>query len=118
MQGKIKRKQAVAYSRRMSLKAANETADCAMCGRHIPPKQRDLHHLIPKSRGGKITILLHRLCHRQIHAFLTIAELEKDYPTIESLQQHPKLAGFIIWVQNKPPTLTALTRKSRDLGIG
>jgi hypothetical protein len=79
---------------------------CPLCLRPIPtdvPQSR--HHLIPKLRGGKggPTVLLHHICHREIHATLTEAELARDFATIDALRVHPRLAKFIGWVQKRPP---------------
>lgn len=79
---------------------------CPLCLRPIPPDARQsLHHLIPKLKGGKggPTVLLHQICHNEIHASLTEAELARDYATPEALRAHPRLARFIGWVAGKPP---------------
>ena len=62
---------------------------CPLCDRPIPPHARQsLHHLIPKLRGGKggPTVLLHQVCHSEIHATLTETELARNYATIEALR--------------------------------
>lgn len=79
---------------------------CPLCGRPIPADvPQSLHHLIPKLKGGKggPTVLLHDICHREIHATLTEAELAREYHSIETLQSHPRLAKFIAWVRKRPP---------------
>ncbi|WP_027245312.1 HNH endonuclease [Leisingera daeponensis] len=79
---------------------------CPLCGRPIPDDApQSLHHLIPKLKGGKggPTVLLHDICHREIHATLTEAELAREYSTPEALKTHPRLAKFIVWVQKRPP---------------
>ena len=48
-------------------------------------------------------MLLHQICHNEIHATLTEAELARDYATIEALRAHPRLAKFIRWVAKRPP---------------
>lgn len=88
---------------------------CPLCGRPIPPSQQDAHHLVPKSHGGVQTVVLHRICHRQIHALLTEAELARTYATIEALRQHPQLARFIQWVKTKPDAFFENSRKSQRL---
>ena len=78
---------------------------CPLCGRPIPPNvPQSRHHLVPKLRGGKggPTVLLHAICHKEIHAALSEAELARDYNTIEALKAHPRLAKFIAWVAKRP----------------
>lgn len=80
---------------------------CPLCQRPIPPEARQsLHHLIPKLKGGKggLVVLLHQICHSEIHATLTEAELARDFATIEALRAHPRLEKFIRWVAKRPPT--------------
>lgn len=88
------------------------TADpiCALCGRPIPPGvPQSKHHLVPKLRGGKggETVLLHHICHREIHVTLSEAELARYYATTEDLRGHPRLAKFIAWVAKRPPEFSS-----------
>lgn len=85
---------------------------CPLCGRAIPPAQRDAHHLVPKSKGGRQTTFMHRVCHRQIHAVLTETELARKFATVEALREHPELKVFVSWVQTKPDDFFVATRKS------
>lgn len=85
---------------------------CPLCARPIPPGVRQSHHhLIPKLKGGKggPTVLLHQICHNEIHATLTEAELARDYASIAALQAHPRLAKFIRWVAKRPPEFISRT---------
>lgn len=82
-----------------------------MCGRAIPASQRDAHHLVPKSKGGRDTLFLHRLCHRQVHALFSETELARTYNTAEALLAHPEVARFVAWVKNKPDDFMERTRK-------
>ena len=74
---------------------------CPICGRSIPESQKDAHHLIPKSKGGKSFEYLHRICHKQIHALFKENELAKVLNTAESLRNHSDMQTFINWVKNK-----------------
>ncbi|MCL6284649.1 HNH endonuclease [Ruegeria sp. 2012CJ41-6] len=78
---------------------------CPLCNRPIPSGSGSLHHLIPKLKGGKggPTVLLHDICHREIHATLSEAELARSFDTIASLRTHPRLAKFIAWIAKRPP---------------
>ena len=79
---------------------------CPLCQRPIPPDvPQSQHHLIPKLKGGKggPVVLMHHICHREIHATLTEAELAQPYNTPEALLRHPRLAKFAAWVAKRPP---------------
>ncbi len=91
---------------------ANDPVLCPLCERAIPPAQRDAHHLIPKSKGGRQTEVLHRVCHRQIHALLSETELARRYNTVDALLAHPELQAFVAWVKTKPDDFFVRTRKS------
>ena len=79
---------------------------CPLCLRPIPPGvPQSLHHLIPKLKGGKggPTVLVHHICHKEIHATLSEADLARHYNTPEALRAHPRLAAFARWVAKRPP---------------
>ncbi|AKO98278.1 HNH endonuclease [Marinovum algicola DG 898] len=89
---------------------------CPLCHRPIPPAaKQSLHHLIPRLKGGKRgpTVLLHQICHNEIHATLTEAELARDFNTAEALRAHPRLAKFIRWVARRPPDFHARSAGGR-----
>ena len=79
---------------------------CPLCLRPIPPEaKQSKHHLTPKLKGGAHgpVILVHQICHNEIHATLTEAELARDYATPEALRAHPHLSAFFRWLAKKPP---------------
>ncbi len=88
------------------------TATCPLCDRVIPPAQVDRHHLVPKSKGGRRTEFMHRVCHRQVHALLTESELAGQYATVEALLQQPEVQAFVAWVKTKPEDFFVRTHKS------
>lgn len=85
---------------------------CPICDRPIPSSQKDAHHLIPKSKGGRTTEYLHRICHRQIHALFTESELASQFNNAIALQEHPEMQRFIHWVKTKPDAFYERVRKS------
>lgn len=88
---------------------------CPICDRPIPDSQKDAHHLVPKSKGGRTTEYLHRICHKQIHALFTETELAQQYHHAQILREHPEMMKFIRWVKNKPNAFYEKTRKSSRL---
>jgi hypothetical protein len=89
-----------------------------MCERVIPEDQRDEHHLVPKSKGGKKTVCLHRclhrICHEQIHSIFTDAQLAKEFCTIETIVEDPAVRTFVTWVRTKPPGFSDSAKESRQ----
>ena len=89
---------------------------CPLCDRAIPKhaKQSE-HHLVPKLKGGAKgpRVLLHQICHNEIHASLTEAELARSFNTIPALQAHPRMATFIKWVAKRPPDFHSKTPGAR-----
>jgi hypothetical protein len=109
MLGKVRKKLIQSAPR---LSASTEAIICPICDRAIPRLQQDAHHLIPKSKGGKATEYLHRICHRQIHALFNENELAKVLNTAQSLKEHPDMQKFITWVKTKPNHFYQRTSKS------
>ncbi len=85
---------------------------CPLCDRELGDKNVDEHHLIPKStlKGTKAKTdpsnlgMVHKICHRKIHATFTEKELRDDYNTWDQLKAHPLIAAFIKWVAKKEPS--------------
>jgi hypothetical protein len=89
-----------------------EPERCPLCDRPIPPAQRDAHHLIPKMKGGKVTVPMHRICHRQIHALFSETELAREFSTAQALLSHEEIRKFVDWVKTKPDDFFERTRRA------
>ena len=109
MVGRIKRQQRLA-----SVQPPEPQAwpVCPLCKRDIPPSEQDAHHFVPKSKGGRETRLLHRICHRQIHALYTETELARRLNTAQALLAEPEMQTFVAWVRRKPADFFEKSRKS------
>ncbi|WP_026942317.1 HNH endonuclease signature motif containing protein [Hellea balneolensis] len=81
---------------------------CPLCDRALGQK-REKHHIIPKSKGGTETVLVHPICHRKIHKVFSRTELVK-LGTIEALKAHPDMGAFIKWIARRPPDFYGRTR--------
>jgi hypothetical protein len=87
---------------------------CPICGRPmVEGGSVDRHHLVPRSRGGRETVCLHRICHRKLHALWSEVELAKLFHDVETIRAHPEIRRFVAWLRNKPATFWAPTRTSR-----
>lgn len=91
--------------------------DCPLCGRPmVEGPSVNEHHLVPKSRKGRETVTIHRICHSKIHSLFTERELALHYNTPEKLQAHPEIERFIKWVSKKDPEYKDRNRTSKTKG--
>jgi len=81
----------------------SESVICPLCERIIPDDQIEDHHLVPRSKGGKIKVPLHGICHSHIHAAFTDAQLAKKFSTVSAILEDPEIQKFVNWVKTKPP---------------
>ena len=86
---------------------------CPLCGHPWSRRELTRHHLVPKSRGGREIILLCRPCHRQLHALFTEKELERHYPTVESLLAAEALQPYLHWARRRKPTKSVKVKTSK-----
>jgi len=89
---------------------------CPICLRPIPPDApQSLHHLVPKLKGGRggPTVLVHHICHKEIHARFSEAELARHFNTAEAIRSDPRIAGFLAWVARRPPGFLSRVPKKR-----
>lgn len=87
---------------------------CPLCERVIPDDQKENHHLVPKSKGGKVSVCLHRVCHSQIHTIFTDAQLAKKFSTIPAILEDPAVQTFVAWIKSKPPGFSDTARDAKD----
>lgn len=88
---------------------------CPLCERVIPDGEEEDHHLVPKSKGGKTVAPLHRVCHRQIHAIFTDAQLAKTFSTVAALLEDPAMQKFVAWIKTKPPGFSDAAKDSKQV---
>jgi hypothetical protein len=81
------------------------TERCELCHRQVPSRLTNIHHLVPRSKGGgpEEQATLCKMCHSFIHATFTNRTLATAFPTIESLREDPEVQKFIRWVRKQKP---------------
>lgn len=82
---------------------------CWLCERPLGSVVQ-LHHPVPKSKKGKVTVSVHPICHKTIHANFTKGELARIGTDRERMLANPAIAKFVAWVANKPSDFNAPTR--------
>ena len=85
-------------------------ATCWLCHRPLGDRH-ELHHLVPKSRGGRTVMAVHPICHRTLHAIFSNKELERLAGDRAAIIAHPSVARFLVWIARKPPDFHAPTRR-------
>lgn len=88
-------------------------ANCALCHRPLG-KRVEMHHLVPKSLGGRAVVPLHPICHRMIHKTFRERELARHFSTPEQLRADERIATFIKWLEGKPPDFYRRTYARRQ----
>lgn len=86
---------------------------CPICRREVPENKWEKHHLIPKSKDGKVTIFLCNCCGDTIHKVFTLNELRDKYNTIESIVKHPNMIKWINWANKKPNDFTICMKEKK-----
>jgi hypothetical protein len=89
---------------------------CPICLHAYPVTELTRHHLVPRSRRGKETVLLCRHCHRQIHALFSEQELERSFGTLEKLLAAEDMQPWITWIRRRQPTGRVRARSSHRKG--
>jgi len=85
---------------------------CPICGR--PNYYPSDHHMIPRSRGGKITETICRDCHKACHACFSNKELEETYNTTAALLSNEIFAKMIKFISKQDPGGKATIKKNKD----
>lgn len=86
-----------------------EGLSCWLCGRPFDTLIQ-WHHTVPKAKKGKVTVPLHPICHKAVHANFSNGELARFGGDKARLLEHAALMKFVQWVANKPPDFHAPTR--------
>jgi len=87
--------------------------NCPICQREVPEKYQEKHHLVPKSKNGRITIKICCNCGDMLHDFFSNKALRDNFNTIESIVSNEKVQKWIKWIRKKPGFSVCMKRKKR-----
>jgi len=98
------------------MRAAELSARCELCLRHVPQRLITLHHLTPRQKGGKPEhrTPLCKPCHKQIHATYANTDLARVYDSIDALRRAPLLQPFLKWIRKQSPHRNFRTIRCKD----
>lgn len=85
---------------------------CWLCSRPLG-RRVQLHHPVPKAKKGRVTVPVHPICHKTIHARFTNAQLARMGEDVGAIRSEPEVAKFLAWIAGKPPDFHAPTRRGR-----
>ena len=57
-----------------------------------------------------MTVAVHPICHRTIHATLSNARLARGFADAAALRAQPAIATFLRWIEGKPADFHVPTR--------
>ena len=86
---------------------------CWLCGR---PTGKTIvwHHPVPKSRGGRDVVPMHRICQQTLIANFTNSELQRHAMDVDAILAHPNVRKFVDWVAKKDVDFNApMAKKQR-----
>jgi len=72
------------------------------------------HHLTPRCRGGKETLLICSDCHRMIHSLFSNKELERKYNSVEVLMSDEHVQKMVAFLAKQDPNRRYKAVLSRD----
>ncbi len=91
----------------------NVTMGCVFCGRNVRTKR---HHLIPKSKGGKVMVPTCYDCEDFIHRNFTHTQLRDDFNTVAKMQANEAYQTFVTWLLKQQPGASFSSRRNRNRG--
>lgn len=85
---------------------------CPICLHDYQRTELTRHHLVPKSRKGRDTVLICVPCHKQIHAIFAEKELERRFNSIEALVAADEFRSWVRWIRKRKPTARIRAKRS------
>ncbi len=85
-----------------ALRSTGARADAASPDPTLPPqKEAGQKAFDRRDMEGRIALLC-RPCHGNVHAVFENKDLEREYNTVDALEQHPGIQRFTRWIRKNP----------------
>jgi len=86
---------------------------CPICQRKTPMGYQEKHHLIPKTKKGKETIIVCISCGDMLHQLFDNNFLKNNLNTIEKINNNEKVQNWVNWIKKKPDLFTVCMAKKK-----
>ena len=73
------------------------TQICPICKRDTPEEFLERHHLVPKAKGGKQTVIACRNCGDMLHKLFSNNELRDKLNSLEDILANEFVRKWAIW---------------------
>ncbi len=75
---------------------------CPICERNVLSTKMEIHHILPKSKGGKNENVLRlcATCHDVVHYLIPIEEIVK-YNTADKIKNKESMQKYLAWILTK-----------------
>ena len=73
-----------------------------MCSRRPPERFLEKHHLVPRSRKGKVTERICCDCHGMLHHYFSVKQLENELSTMDAILANPDVRDWLRWIRKRP----------------
>lgn len=90
---------------------------CAFCERENVPKTHE-HHVVPKCKKGKETVLTCGSCGSFIHATWSHNELRDEFNTVDKILADERFQKYLVWLRKQQPTAHFKTIRRNDRAKG
>jgi len=75
---------------------------CPLCERIVPSIHQEKHHLIPKCKKGKETVVVCCDCGDMIHQLFDEKILARNLNSIDNIRNEERMLKWIAWIRKKP----------------
>ncbi len=83
---------------------------CAFCGRVTRTRG---HHIVPKSKGGRVVLPTCESCEDFIHSTWSHNELRDSFDTVEKIRADARFGRFLKWLLKQPVATVYASKRGK-----